>query len=197
MSIKHEIIHQFRKFICLVDILSVFLVHENFPEYRVLIQEDLKVEELIFTLHSLMTGTDSFYEVYFKRNKSLNKQEALEVPILKESNFLYGFQTNIMKFLSNYAFKNEKLKSYMNSNPLIFYYFLNHLKLDKCNPFKKEWSVLFIKAVTEESTSIQKLIGDLQPDFIDPLLKDYILMKDKIKYVNKEELNKYKDNLNK
>ena len=51
------------------------------------------------------------------------------------------------------------------------------MKLDKCNPFKKEWAVLFVKSAAENNLKIQNFIHELQPHSIDPLLKDYIINK--------------------
>ena len=63
---------------------------------------------------------------------------------------------------------------------------LINMKLDKCNPFKKEWTVLFIKSLTEGNYKIQSLIEQLQPQEMDPMLKDYIINKGNIQLGNKE-----------
>jgi hypothetical protein len=203
---ESDISFTFREFLCLVDLLSVFLTSEdNFYNYRKSIQTHLdsihqsnNYTILIEIFYSLLSLTDNFYESTFKRNRSLTLEEAKGVPKLDEKNILYGFQTNVMKILSNYSLKNEGLKSYLIEKPDVFYYFLNHMKLDKCNPFKKEWTVLFVKSAAEENHKIQSFINDLQPHSIDPLLKDYIINKgtnvkvdgpDKLNSLNKNGIN--------
>ena len=200
---ESDISFKFREFLCLVDILSVFLTSEdNFYNYRKSIQTHLdsihksnNYTTLIEVFYSLLSLTDNFYESTFKRNRSLTQEEAKGVPKLDEKNILYGFQTNVMKILSNYCLKNEGLKSYLIENPNVFYYFLNHMKLDKCNPFKKEWTVLFVKSAAENNHKIQSFINDLQPQSIDPLLKDYIINKGtNVKMNGADKLNSFNKN---
>ena len=195
---KSEYTFIFREFLCLVDILSVFLVSENnFYCYRNSIQNHIETiyktnnySRLIEIFYNLLSLTDVFYDNTFKRNKSLNPHEGKDVPRLEEKNILFGFQTNVMKILSNFSLKNNELKSYLINNSCVFYYFLNHMKLDKCNPFKKEWTVLFIKSTSENNLTIQNFIRDLQPECIDPLLKDYIINKGTdLKIVQTDNLN--------
>jgi hypothetical protein len=197
MSENSKTVNNFREFICHVDILSVFLTSEEFPEYRELIQNEInsQLTDLVKAFHCMLTSTDKIYEEVFKRNKLLNQQEAIGVKVIDENSILYGFQTNIMKVLSNLAFKNNFMKEKFVEDPITFYYFLNHLKLDKCNPFKKEWTVLYIKAITENSTKIQNLIEELRPHHIDPLLKDYILNKGNVKQGNQDDLIKKQENI--
>lgn len=190
MTNEDSIIYSFREFICFVDILSVFSVSEEFPEYKEIVRKEINLMEVVDCFYFMLNSTDKFYEEMFKRNKLLNNEEAVDVPILNENNFLFGFQTNIMKVLSNLAFKNSEIKEKFLEDPIKFYYFLNHLKLDKCNPFKKEWTVLYIKAVTEGNTKIQNLIKELRPNQMDPLLKDYILNKGNVQVGNKSDLHK-------
>ena len=83
--------------------------------------------------------------------------------------------------MSNFCYKNEKVKNFFIENSKEFYYMLNHLKTDKCNPVKYEYAVLMIKALCEKCAKIQKLINDLQPMEMDTLLKDYIINKGKQK----------------
>ncbi len=138
----------FKEFICLVDIFSVFLVTE---EYRTFIFE-LKLEFDFFdNLYALIQSTDFIYDDYFLRYKSLKNTEKLNYDYIKlnQNNVFYSFQTNVMKFLSNYAYKNEALKDKLIADPEKFLAFLNHMKIDNCNPFKKEWTILTLKSLCE------------------------------------------------
>ena len=109
----------------------------------------------------------------------MEKEEKMKVPELEEKNIFFGFQTNIMKLLSNFCYKNEKIKQFFIDNPKHFYPLLNHIKMDKCNVFIKEWTVLMIKSLCDHNEKIQQLIKDLKPVEMDPLLKDYIINKGK------------------
>ena len=57
---------------------------------------------------------------------------------------------------------------------MFFITLFNHLKLDKCNPFKKEWTVLFVKSLSNKNYQIQCMIEKLKPVEIDPMLKEYL-----------------------
>jgi hypothetical protein len=161
----------FREFICFVDILSVIVIIED---YREITQNCLEIFDL---LYRMLTITDPFYDGILKRGRLLNSNIKAEfnkenTKEIDENNLFFSFQTNIVKMLSNYSYKNENLKKTL--EPTVFYYLLNHMKLDKCNPFKKEWTVLLVKSLSEDNYKIQTLIEELKPIDIDPLLKDYL-----------------------
>jgi hypothetical protein len=167
----------FVELLCLSDIISVFLLED---EYRETIQQGLyfplSINELNIAqiIHKLLTSTDEFYVMNFKRNKLMREEEKINLISLEEGNVFYSFQTNLIKFICNFCYKNKSLQAYFSENPLVFYYFMNHMKLDKCNPFKKEYTVLMIKSLVEGCKEIQNMIEILQPHEIDPMLKDYI-----------------------
>ena len=150
-----------KKIICGVDIMSVLLTTEdlNKDDYR----------------------TDELYDKVFNKSKGEKGNEKKYNKHLESSNKFYGLQTNLIKFMSNFCYKNENAKNYFIENPKEFYYMLNHLKMDKCNPLKYEYAVLMIKALCEECSKIQGLIKELKPIEMDPLLKDYIINKGKQK----------------
>ena len=176
-----EFISNNKMVICYIDIFSVLLTTEdlNNIEYRKTIFNKLSNENFYLLIINMINNTDNLYDVVFLRNKALKKEEQVSVPLLEQSNLFFGFQTNIMKFLSNFCYKNDSMKQFFISNPNHFYSLLNHLKIDKCNQLKKEWTVLMIKSLCENCYQIQKLIMDLQPVEMDPLLKDYIINKGK------------------
>ena len=128
-----------------------------------------------------MKSTDVLYDKTFNRSKGEKDTEKKSKLHLDHSDLFYGLQTNLVKFMANFCYKNEKAKNFFIENPKEFYYMLNHLKMDKCNPVKYEYAVLMIKALCEKCTEIQKLINDLKPMEMDPLLKDYIINKGKQK----------------
>ena len=133
----------FKLFLCIVDILSNLLpIKEN----REFILKNFALELILDKCYILLSTTDYFYDTFYKRNKIKENFEG--VP---ENNIFYCFQTNIVKFLANYFFANQEAKKYYldQNNSLRFYYLLNHMKIDKSNPFKKEWSVLVVKALCE------------------------------------------------
>ncbi len=138
----------FKEFICFVDIFSIFLITDEYREF--LFEFNLEYD-FIDNLYSLIKETDFIYDDYFMRFKSLKKSEMLNYDFvkLKESSVFFSFQTNVMKFLSNYAFKNEKFKEKLISDPELFLRILNHMKIDNCNPFKKEWTILMVKSLCE------------------------------------------------
>jgi hypothetical protein len=170
-----EKIQIFKEFICLVDLLSVIIIIDDYRSFT----QNLLTENFLDECYEILKTTDKFYDEILKRGKSLNenpkavfnKQNTKEI---EENHLLFTFQTNVLKFLSNYSLKNNKLKEKIISNPGIFYYLLNHLKMDKYNPFKKEWTVLLIKSLSEDNYKIQTFIENLKPVEIDPLLKDYL-----------------------
>ena len=130
--------------------------------------------------------TDELYDKIFNRSKGEKEAEKRYNIHLEASNHFYGLQTNLIKFMSNFSYQNEHAKNFFIDNPKEFYYMLNHLKMDKCNPLKYEYSVLMIKALCENCTKIQNLIRELKPIEMDPLLKDYIINKGKQKFTYAE-----------
>ena len=143
MNSNYNISINFKLFLCLVDIFSIL-----FPikEIREFLQKRLNLEKVLDVIYELLKMSDSFYDNIFKRKKIKENFEGVS-----ESNIFYCFQTNIFKFLSNYFFSNIAAKNYYTDpkNSLRFYYLLNHMKIDKSNPFKKEWTVLVVKALCE------------------------------------------------
>jgi 2'-5' RNA ligase len=77
MNENSKTINIFKEFICHVDILSVFLTSEEFPENRELIQNEINtyLTDIVKLFHCMLTSTDKIYEEVFKRNKLLNPQE--------------------------------------------------------------------------------------------------------------------------
>ena len=181
LNTNEELVMNNRIVLCFIDVFSVLLTTEdlNNKEYREVIFEKLSNEEFYMKLLNLMYNTDCLYDEVFKRSKALKKEEKMKVPELEEKNIFFGFQTNIMKLLSNFCYKNEKIKQFFIDNPKHFYPLLNHIKMDKCNVFIKEWTVLMIKSLCDHNEKIQQLIKDLKPVEMDPLLKDYIINKGK------------------
>ena len=177
--------------ICLTDIFSVILTTDdlNNEDYRKVSFENLNKESLYLKIIEILKQTDELYDKIFFRSKGLKSDQMKNIPILSQKNYFYGLQTNLMKFLSNFAYKNEHTKNFFIDKPEYFYYLLNHMKMDKCNPLKKEWTVLLIKCLCENCYKIQKLIMDLKPIEMDPLLKDYIINKgkQKLNFVNEGE----------
>ena len=177
--------------ICLADIFSVILTTDdlNNEDYRKVSFDNLNKESLYLKIIEILKQTDELYDKIFFRSKGLKSDQMKNIPILSQKNYFYGLQTNLMKFLSNFAYKNEHTKNFFIDKPEYFYYLLNHMKMDKCNPLKKEWTVLLIKCLCENCYKIQKLIMDLKPIEMDPLLKDYIINKgkQKVNFVNEGE----------
>lgn len=138
----------FKEFICLADIFSVFLVTEEYKEFLFELKTDF---DFVENLYALIKCTDFIYDDYFLRFKSLKNSEKLNYDYTKlnENNVFFSFQTNVMKFLSNYAYKNEAFKEKLIGDPEKFLAFLNHMKIDNCNPFKKEWTILMVKSLCE------------------------------------------------
>ena len=177
--------------ICLADIFSVILTTDdlNNEDYRKVSFDNLNKESLYLKIIEILKQTDELYDKIFFRSKGLKSDQMKNIPILSQKNYFYGLQTNLIKFLSNFAYKNEHTKNFFIDKPEYFYYLLNHMKMDKCNPLKKEWTVLLIKCLCENCYKIQKLIMDLKPIEMDPLLKDYIINKgkQKLNFVNEGE----------
>ena len=177
--------------ICLADIFSVILTTDdlNNEDYRKVSFDNLNKESLYLKIIEILKQTDELYDKIFFRSKGLKSDQMKNIPILSQKNYFYGLQTNLMKFLSNFAYKNEHTKNFFIDKPEYFYYLLNHMKMDKCNPLKKEWSVLLIKSLCENCYSIQQLIMNLKPLEMDPLLKDYIINKgkQKVNFANEGE----------
>ena len=188
-------------FICLIDIFSVILTTDdlNNEDYRKLIFNNLNDINFLKKILKILKITDELYDKIFIRDKGIKQEDLNKIPKLNINNIFSGFQTNLLKFLSNFCYKNEYIKKYYIENPLEFYYLLNHLKMDKCNLFKKEWTVLMIKSLCENCYGIQKLIIELKPLDMDPLLKDYIINKgkQKVNFENSNEKNIYFDMLQK
>ena len=126
--------YYFRHFIHVSDILAILNI-KKFVKSRISLE---CVETLLLPLFKL---TDGVYDK-FARYKPIGDK-------MGEDNLLYGFQSNLMKFLSNYSWKNESLKQFFITNPDDFYYLLSHMKIDRCNPFKKEYTSLLIKSLCE------------------------------------------------
>ncbi len=143
MDINHPFSINFKLLLCLVDILSILL---PIKEYREYIFKIFIMESVLEKCYNYLKISDYLYDTIYKRNKIKENTEG--VP---ESNIFYCFQTNIFKLLANYFFTNfEAKKYYLDEKNLIrFYYLLNHMKLDRSNPFKKEWTVLVVKALCE------------------------------------------------
>ena len=172
-----------KKIICGSDITAVLLTTEdlNNNDYRSTILTHIETISIFNQILQILKSTDVLYDKTFNRSKGEKDSEKKLNLHLDRSNFFYGLQTNLVKFMSNFCYKNEKAKNFFIENPKEFYYMLNHLKMDKCNPVKYEYSVLMIKALCEECSKIQKLINELKPMEMDPLLKDYIVNKGKQK----------------
>ena len=192
-----------KKIICGSDIMSVLLTTEdlNNNEYRNTILTKIETIDIFTQILQILKSTDVLYDKTFNRSKGEKDSEKKLNLHLEHSNYFYGLQTNLIKFMSNFCYKNQKAKNFFIENPKEFYYMLNHLKMDKCNPVKYEYSVLMIKALCEECIKIQNLIQELKPMEMDPFLKDYIINKGKQKITfaeNEKELyfsmlNKKKD----
>jgi hypothetical protein len=192
-----------KKIICGSDIMSVLLTTEdlNNNEYRNTILTKIETIVIFTQLLQILKSTDVLYDKTFNRSKGEKDSEKKLNLHLEHSNYFYGLQTNLIKFMSNFCYKNQKAKNFFIENSKEFYYMLNHLKMDKCNPVKYEYSVLMIKALCEECIKIQNLIQELKPMEMDPFLKDYIINKGKQKITfaeNEKELyfsmiNKKKD----
>ena len=192
-----------KKIICGSDIMSVLLTTEdlNNNEYRNTILTKIETIVIFTQILQILKSTDVLYDKTFNRSKGEKDSEKKLNLHLEHSNYFYGLQTNLIKFMSNFCYRNEKAKKFFIENPKEFYYMLNHLKMDKCNPVKYEYSVLMIKALCEECIKIQNLIQELKPMEMDPFLKDYIINKGKQKITfaeNEKELyfsmlNKKKD----
>ena len=172
-----------KKIICSVDIMSVLLTTEdlNKDDYRNVILKKIDTKNIFNTIIKILKMTDELYDKIFNRSKGEKEAEKRYNKHLEASNHFYGLQTNLIKFMSNFSYQNEDAKNFFIDNPKEFYYMLNHLKMDKCNPLKYEYSVLMIKALCENCTKIQNLIRELKPIEMDPLLKDYIINKGKQK----------------
>ena len=169
--------------ICCVDIMSVLLTTEdlNKDDYRHIIYKKIDTKNIFEQIIKILKMTDELYDKIFNRSKGEKENEKKFNKHLELSNKFYGLQTNLIKFMSNFCYKNENSKNFFIDNPKEFYYMLNHLKMDKCNPLKYEYSVLMIKALCEDCRKIQDLIKELKPIEMDPLLKDYIINKGKQK----------------
>ena len=190
MNEKYELISSNEKFIdinkkiiCGVDIMSVLLTTEdlNNEDYRNVILTKIETKNMFELIIKILKTTDELYDKIFNRSKGEKENEKKFNKHLDNSNHFYGLQTNLIKFMSNFCYKNENAKKYFIDNPKEFYYMLNHLKMDKCNPLKYEYAVLMIKALCENCLKIQELINQLKPIEMDPLLKDYIINKGKQK----------------
>lgn len=172
----------FKKLLLLSDIFAVIITYEPFvlkisqigkSELKNKLQSKELTYEIMSKIIYILQMSDKYYEKY--NHLKGEKQEEAENIKISVDNIFYSFQTNIFKLISNFSYKNNSVKEYFLNKKEEFYYLLNHLKNDKCNPFKREWSVLFIKAVSEECQDIQNMINDLKPNEIDPFLKDYLL----------------------
>ena len=172
-----------KKIICGVDIMSVLLTTEdlNKDDYRNIILKKIEAKKIFEKIINILKNTDELYDKVFNRAKGEKENEKKFNKHLETSNMFYGLQTNLLKFMSNFCYKNENAKNYFINEPKNFYYMLNHLKMDKCNPLKYEYAVLLIKALCEDCKKIQDLIKELKPIEMDPLLKDYIINKGKQK----------------
>ena len=172
-----------KKIICGVDIMSVLLTTEdlNKDDYRNIILKKIDTKIIFEQIIKILKTTDVLYDKIFNRSKGEKENEKKINKHLETSNQFYGLQTNMLKFMSNFCYKNENAKNYFINEPKDFYYMLNHLKMDKCNPLKYEYAVLMIKALCEDCIKIQELINQLKPIEMDPLLKDYIINKGKQK----------------
>ena len=180
-----------KKIICGVDIMSVLLTTEdlNKDDYRNIILKKIDTKKIFEQIIKILKTTDVLYDKIFNRSKGEKENEKKINKHLETSNQFYGLQTNMLKFMSNFCYKNENAKNYFINEPKDFYYMLNHLKMDKCNPLKYEYAVLMIKALCEDCPKIQELIKELKPIEMDPLLKDYIINKgkQKITYAGNEK----------
>ena len=138
----------FKEFICLVDIFSVFLVTEEYREFLLQLKIDY---DFVENFYALIKSTDFIYDDYFMRFKSLKESEKSNCNYIKlnENNVFFSFQTNVMKFLSNFAYNNYEFKENLIADPEKFLALMNHMKIDNCNPFKKEWTILLIKSLCE------------------------------------------------
>ena len=170
-----------KKIICGTDIMSVLLTTEdlNSIEYQKSILSHIDTSQILIQIIQILKSTDVLYDKTFNRTHGEKDSEKKLNLHLDHSNYFYCLQTNLVKFISNFCYKNENAKNFFIENPKEFYYMLNHLKMDKCNPVKYEYSVLMIKALCENCSKIQKLIQDLKPMEMDPFLKDYIINKGK------------------
>ena len=183
ISSNDEFILANKKIICGSDITAVLLTTEdlNNDDYHSTILAHIETLPIFNQILQILKSTDVLYDKTFNRSKGEKDTEKKSKLHLDHSDLFYGLQTNLVKFMANFCYKNEKAKNFFIENPKEFYYMLNHLKMDKCNPVKYEYAVLMIKALCEKCTEIQKLINDLKPMEMDPLLKDYIINKGKQK----------------
>jgi len=138
----------FKEFICLVDIFSIFLTTDIYRNNLFDFKNDF---DFIERLISLIKTTDFIYDDYFMRYKSLKNSEKIEYNYFKlnENNIFHSFQTNIFKILSNYSYRNDHFKEKLIDCPELLLDLLNHMKIDNCNPFKKEWTILMVKSLCE------------------------------------------------
>jgi hypothetical protein len=170
-----------KMFICFIDILTVLLTTDdrNNKDYQQHIFKSIANDTFYKSLLNLIYISDKLYDDVFKRNKALKVAEKKLIPELPENNLFFGFQSNVMKLIANVGYNNKSMQQYFINNKNDFYALLNHIKIDKCNPLKKEWCVLLIKALCDNCLAIQKMILALEPVDMDPLLKDYIINKGK------------------
>lgn len=192
---KTEREFSFKMLLLLSDIFAVLMTYHRFSNnfnnpdsdlvLKSLIQNKETVSFMVSKLVGMLQITDSYYENKFSRSrpsKSVdqldesgdNQKGKIEIHI---HNVLYCFQTNIFKVLSNLSNKNETMRNYFLDKPEEFYYLLNHMKMDSCNPFKREWAVLLIKSLTENCYKIQDMLHQLKPLEIDPFVREYLLNK--------------------
>jgi hypothetical protein len=170
-----------KMFICFIDILTVLLTTDdrNNKDYQQHIFKSIANDTFYKSLLNLIYISDKLYDDVFKRNKALKVAEKKLIPELPENNLFFGFQSNVMKLIANVGYNNKSMQQYFINNKNDFYALLNHIKIDKCNPLKKEWCVLLIKALCDNCLAIQNMILALEPVDMDPLLKDYIINKGK------------------
>lgn len=144
-------------------------------------EEKYICNKIVYKLINILQISDIYYDNEYNRkkgHKQNNKDtESNYINDIDTKDIMYTFQTNIMKTLCNISNKNSLIKKYFEKNKELFYYLLNHMCMDLCNPCKKEWCVLLVKTLTEDNLNIQNMINQLQPCKIDPLVKDYLLKK--------------------
>ena len=178
-----ETIIIFKKLLLLSDIFAVIITYDEVikdiissynTKIKNVMHDTYNIEVLTSNIILLLQYTDTYYNVNYNNLKGSKDMEASKISI---NNIFYSFQTNLLKILSNFSYKNNNLKEYFLIKKEEFYYLLNHMKNDNCNPFKREWSILLIKSLTDDCFKIQQMVEELKPCDVDPFVREYLLKK--------------------
>lgn len=103
-----------------------------------------------------------------------NVNSTIKENFIKEKSVLYTYQSNLVKIVSNYSYKNKQMAMIFANKIEEYLYIMNHMKIDRCNPFKKEWAVLLVKSLSEQSYALQKAVDQLKPFDIDPMTREFL-----------------------